>query len=58
MKAVTRRNGKSTKSKTSTAGKARWLPTDNTRATTFADRRALANKQQCRKKVSYISDNP
>lgn len=53
MKSTTRRNGRSTKSATSTAGKARWLPIENTRPQTFADRRAVANKRACRGKVSW-----
>lgn len=53
MKSTTRRNGRSTKSSTSTVGKARWLPTENTRPQTFADRRAVANKRACRGKVAW-----
>lgn len=52
MKATTRRN-RSTKSTASTAGKARWLPSENTRPQTFADRRAVANKRACRGKVAW-----
>jgi hypothetical protein len=52
MKSTTRRNRKGTTSSASKAGKARWLPTQNTRAATFADRRALASKRACRGRVA------
>lgn len=52
MKSTTRRN-RSTKSAISKVGKARWLPTENTRAATFADRRAVASKRACRGKVAW-----
>lgn len=51
MKATTRRNRKGTTSSASKAGKARWLPTENTRPTTFVDRRAVASKRACRGSV-------
>lgn len=53
MKSTTRRNGASTKSATSTAGKARWLPTQNTRAATFPDRRKVSSKKACRGRVAF-----
>lgn len=53
MKSTTRRNRKGTTSSASKAGKARWLPTKNTRAQTFADRRAVASKRACRGKVAW-----
>lgn len=52
MKSITRRHNKP-KTQTITAGKARWMPNDNTRAQTFADRRAVANKRACRVRVSF-----
>jgi hypothetical protein len=53
MKSITRRNGRSQKSSANKAGKARWLPTDNTRPQVFPDRRAKANKAACRGKVAW-----
>lgn len=53
MKSTTRRNRKGRTSSASTVGKARWLPTENTRPQTFADRRAKANKAACRGKVAW-----
>lgn len=35
-----------------TSAKDRWLPTENTRAQTFADRRKAASKNACRGRVS------
>ncbi len=53
MKSTTRRNrGKRSVPLAPTAGKARWNPCDNTRAQTFADRRAVADKRACRGKMS------
>jgi hypothetical protein len=31
-----------------TAAKGRWVPSENTRAQTFANRKAVANKNACR----------
>lgn len=53
MKSTTRRNGRSQKSSTPTAGKGRWLPTDNTRPQVFPDRRAVARKTACRGRVQF-----
>lgn len=53
MKSTTRRNRKGVTSSASKAGKARWLPTENTRPQVFADRRALASKKACRGRVSF-----
>jgi len=53
MKSTTRRNTKGRTSSVPTKGKARWLPTENTRPTTFADRRAVASKMACRGKVAW-----
>lgn len=53
MKSTTRRNRKGTTASASKAGKARWLPTENTRPQTFADRRAVQNKRACRGKVAW-----
>jgi hypothetical protein len=53
MKSTTRRNQKGRTASASTVGKARWLPTENTRARTFADRKAVASKRACRGKVSF-----
>jgi hypothetical protein len=53
MKSTTRRNRKGRTSSVSTAGKGRWLPTETTRPTTFADRRAVASKKACRGKVAW-----
>lgn len=33
------------------AGKARWLPTENTRAATFPDRTKVKSKKACRGRV-------
>jgi hypothetical protein len=45
-----RRNQKNTKI-FPTSAKDRWLPNDNTRVATFADRKRVANKRACRGKV-------
>lgn len=52
-KSTTRRNQKGRTSSAPTAGKARWLPSDNTRPTVFADRRAIASKRACRGRVAW-----
>jgi hypothetical protein len=52
MKSTTRRNRKGRTSSVSTVGKARWLPTENTRPQTFADRRKVANKKACRGRLA------
>jgi hypothetical protein len=48
-----RRNRRNTETRFPTAVKDRWLPNDNTRAATFADRRAVASKRACRGKVAW-----
>ncbi len=53
MKSTTRRNRKGRTSSAPTVGKARWLPGDNTRPQTFADRRKVANKAACRGRVDF-----
>lgn len=52
-KNANRRNRKSTETRFPTAVKARWMPNDNTRAVTFADRRKVADKRACRGKVAW-----
>lgn len=51
MKSPTRRNRKGTTPSVSKAGKARWLPTQNTRPQVFADRKASASRSACRGKI-------
>jgi hypothetical protein len=48
-----RRNRRASKPSAPTVGKARWLPTENTRPQTFAARKAVANKRACRGKVAW-----
>lgn len=53
MKKPNRRNQKSAKADRRFVTAGRWLPTDNTRPTVFADKRKTANKAACRGRVTW-----